>query len=503
MRRACLVGLLTTLFACHEPAALPPDSDDDSDEAEDKSSASKDDAGSGKRGKADAAARDGRASDDVDSDENGSKGGGAGDDEPDAPRADATGLPCDVKEVLETHCVSCHAAETPQFGAPMSLASAADFHEQAPKAKTAMHVAAIDRIERTGKGAMPPSGQPPMPDEAKKTLLAWLEAEAPASDARCEAPDDVGDDEDPSDNAEASDCEISIELRAHDGDGKKFPVPLEDDSYECFYFKVDSQIDAETLTTSLSPLLDDTRVLHHSLLFAANNEDEAPSGTHAPCNGVHPGAQLLTAWLPGTPALVMPDDVGMETPSGSSAQFILENHYNNTARHRGASDNSGIKVCATKKPKSQRAAIHWLGSELITLPPNSQGSAQGTCTPSDDEPVHILGVIPHMHQLGRNVTMTINRADGSKDVLHEGSFEFENQTYYPKDVVLQPGDTVTTKCDYMNDTTGVVTLGEKTTQEMCYMFTLAYPVGSMNTGGDYLNPFNGQPIIQGPNRCMR
>lgn len=499
MRRACLVGLLTTLLACQEPQAIPRDTAEDGDEALDKTSASKDDAGTGKRGKADAAVKEDREPDAVDSDSD-----DQADDEPEAPSADAKGLPCDVKEVLDAHCVSCHAADTLQFGAPMSLASAADFHKQAPRAETVTYAAAIDRIERTGKGAMPPSGQPPMPEKAKKTLLDWLEAEAPESDARC-APSDAGDDEDEGqrEDVEASDCDVSIELRAHDGDGKKFPVPLEDDSYECFYIKVDSEIDADTLITSLSPLLDDTRVLHHSLLFAADNEDEAPSGTHAPCNGVHPGAQLLTAWLPGTPALVLPDNVGMEIPSGSSAQFILENHYNNTARHQGASDNSGIKVCATKKPKSQRAAIHWLGSELITLPPNSQGSAQGTCTPSDDEPIHILGVIPHMHQLGRNVKMTINRADGSKDVLHEGTFEFENQTYYPKEVVLKPGDTVTTKCDYMNDTTGIVTLGEKTTQEMCYIFTLAYPVGSMNTGGDYLNPFNGQPIIQGPNRCMR
>jgi hypothetical protein len=35
------------------------------------------------------------------------------------------------------------------------------------------------------------------------------------------------------------------------------------------------------------------------------------------------------------------------------------------------------------------------------------------------------------------------------------------------------------------------------------MFTLAYPVGSMATGGDYLNPLTGQPVVQGPNRCMR
>jgi hypothetical protein len=108
-----------------------------------------------------------------------------------------------------------------------------------------------------------------------------------------------------------------------------------------------------------------------------------------------------------------------------------------------------------------------------------------------------------MHKLGRRATMTILRADGSTEMMHDASFEFENQAFYSKSLVLKPGDRVTTRCDYMNTTSSVVTLGEKTSNEMCYMFTLAYPVGSMNTGGDYLNPLTGQPFVQGPNRCMK
>jgi hypothetical protein len=429
------------------------------------------------------------------------QGGGA-----DAPGS--TGdkkLPCDVQAIVDQYCASCHAAE-PQFGAPMPLTRYDDFHSDAPRAKTPNHVAAADRIQRTGPGAMPPSPQPPLPDDAKATLLAWLDAGAPAGEdkSQCAPPSsatpDAGTEPGESDEASADDCEVGFELRAYNGTGEKFPIPPEDDHYECFYFK--AEVDAETLATSMTPLLDDTRVLHHWLLFAADNEDEAPSGTHARCDGIHPGAYLMAAWLPGTPALVMPKDVGMEMPSGPKAQFILENHYNNTARYQGASDNSGVRVCATNKPKSQHAAIHWLGSETITLAPNSVGSTEATCTPSSKEPINIMGVIPHMHKLGRHVTMTVMRKDGSTESLHDATFEFENQTYYPKSLVLQPGDRVRTKCEYMNDTRSVVTLGESTTSEMCYMFTLAYPVGSMNTGGNYRNPFTGAPFVQGPNRCM-
>jgi hypothetical protein len=503
MRRAFLILSLFALYACQDvapPASGSSDDSDDVDEQRETSSGSPaKDAGSSGKGapkpnSSDAGKDGGKGSD---TGKDGGKGG-----------ASSGELPCDVKKVLDQYCGSCHAADEPQFGAPMSLASLADFQATAPTSKTVAYAAAIDRIKRTGKGAMPPSPQPPLPADAKALLLAWLEAKAPAGTKACSSDGpgktptvDGGKPTTPPDEPTETDCDVSFELRAHEGEGKKFPIPMEDDHYECFYFK--AKVDPGTLATSLAPLLDDTRVLHHWLLFAASNENEAPSGTHRRCNGIHPGAYLMAAWLPGTPTLTLPDDVGMEMPSGTTAQFILENHYNNTARHQNASDNSGVKVCATKKPKAQHAAIHWLGSELITLLPGSTGSATGTCTPASKEPIHILGIIPHMHRLGKHVNMTILRANGSSEVMHNAPFEFENQAIYTKKLVLNPGDRVRTTCDYMNDTNAVVTLGEKTTQEMCYMFTLAYPVGSMNTGGDYRNPLTDQPIIQGPNRCMR
>ncbi len=408
-------------------------------------------------------------------------------------------LPCEIQTILAERCWTCH-DQAVQGGAPMSLTNFAELHAQSPRAGQPYYQAVADRIQRSSGGMMPPAAQPRLSGQQKKALLDWVDAGAPAGEACEPALKDAGA---PPPAAE-TDCDVSFELRAYEGandDKRAFTVPQADDHYECFYFKADS--DADVLATRLTPLLDKTNVLHHWLLFAADNENEAPSGTHAPCSGIHPGAALAAAWLPGTPELVMPDDVGMELPSGPHAQFILENHYNNIPRYQGLTDDSGVKVCATKKPKSQHAAIHWLGSERISIPPGSAGSASATCTPKKDGPIHILGVVPHMHKLGRHVKMTILRANGSTETLHEGPFEFEAQGYFEKNVVLQPGDRVTTKCDYENDTFATVTLGEKTGNEMCYMFTLAYPVGLMNTGGDYINPFTGQPFVQGPNRCMR
>lgn len=409
--------------------------------------------------------------------------------------APSTGLPCTVKAAVDTKCAGCH-ADVPQFGAPMSLTRWSDFQAVSARANKPTFQVAAERMTRSGEGMMPPSHAPQLASEERLALDAWFERGAPASDERCGTLD-AGVGSDAGGETANTDCELGFELRA--GAGAGFPVPMADDHYECFYFK--AEVDAKALVTSLSPLIDDSRVLHHWLLFGASQE-EAPSGTHRPCDGIHPNAYIMAAWAPGTPALELPPDVGMELPSGPKAQFILETHYNNIARIPGAVDKSGVKVCATAKPKSTLAGIHWLGSERIYLQPRAAGSASSTCTPSGTDPIHLLGVMPHMHTLGNRVKMTILRKNGTSETFHEGPFEFSNQAWYKKDAVLQPGDRIQSTCGYMNTTNATVTLGESTSNEMCYLFTLAYPVGRMNTGGDYRDPF-GQPYIKGPNRCMR
>ncbi|MFM2420989.1 MAG: hypothetical protein RL385_5712, partial [Pseudomonadota bacterium] len=100
---------------------------------------------------------------------------------------------------------------------------------------------------------------------------------------------------------------------------------------------------------------------------------------------------------------------------------------------------------------------------------------------------HIVGVWPHMHKLARRQKLVVQRAGGTSETIHDEAFDFNAQIFYPKDVVLHPGDKLETHCLYDNDTNGQVHFGENTQQEMCYSFIMAWPAGALANAPSFLD----------------
>ena len=99
----------------------------------------------------------------------GSRGAGTG--------ATASGLPCDVAQLLSTHCTSCHT--DPPIRGPMSLMSYEDLAAPAPSdtAKTVAQVA-LARMKDTLK-PMPPAPSSPVSAGEIAAFQAWLTAGVP------------------------------------------------------------------------------------------------------------------------------------------------------------------------------------------------------------------------------------------------------------------------------------------------------------------------------------
>ena len=104
----------------------------------------------------------------------------------------------------------------------------------------------------------------------------------------------------------------------------------------------------------------------------------------------------------------------------------------------------------------------------------------GTCKPvGQSKPINLLFMIPHLHQTGRHVKSVIKGADGKERILHDKPFDFAYQTTFETSEVLMPGETITTTCTFSEPKCA----GNATAQEMCYLFTYAYPKGALIDNG--------------------
>jgi hypothetical protein len=387
----------------------------------------------------------------------------------------AADVPCDVATIVSQHCTACHAS-TPKFNAPMSLMSAGDFSAMAPISSTeSVRTVASRRINADGGARMPPPGTvEALSDAERATLTAWLNGGAPSVEGGCAIGEGAaigGGAAELLPRPTATGTVLAPYEGWDDGDVECFPFVTYDagdrqspygvgtavDRYMGFGFK--PPWEGTRYVRAIRSRIDNEQVLHHWILF---DEPSATDGDVVEIVGAHPAGQMLHGWAPGGSDLYFTPDVGMRI-DGESV-LLLEVHYNSSDPN--AVDASGLELCVTETVPENEAVISWLGTDLIAGP-----SARGTCRPNSDEPIHIIAATPHMHLKGKAMQVTVARADGRIDVVHDEPFAFENQRGYQEDIIINPGDSITTTCSY----SAPASFGQGTNDEMCYWFALAYP----------------------------
>ncbi|HEY6558606.1 MAG TPA: hypothetical protein VI072_15090 [Polyangiaceae bacterium] len=418
----------------------------------------------------------------------------------------ATGLPCDVQTILQQKCQQCHGNPT-NFAAPMPLVTHADLTANGRVTTTqTVHQLVAQRVADDAR-PMPPAPHARLSAAEIAVLQNWSNSGAPAGGTTCGGGGTGGSGG--GGVIAPADCRNTYELRAHGqqiaGDTSPYPVPVGGEmgnKYMCFYFAPPYAAGSQAFY--FDSLFDktNTKYLHHWLLYGIDNK-RAPDNTFAPCSAAEPGAYLLAGWAPGAQPNVMKPDVGLGMPSGPNAQLILEVHYYNP-NNELAFDSTGVKFCtAPGNTRPHTAGVHFTGSEGICIEPNSTRTISGECVPRGDMgDVHINSVWPHMHQMGRRMKIDILRANGTVEVLHDAAFDFNSQISYDKgDVVLRPGDRMRTDCTYQNTSTRRIPFGEKTQDEMCFGFIVAWPAGALA-----IHPLDPRIIIGGglqpARRCL-
>jgi hypothetical protein len=352
---------------------------------------------------------------------------------------------------VEDYCANCH-GETPDFGAPYSLLDYDELIAGTPGERK------VDKMaQRLLDRTMPPPSSPQPDHVALDTLVEW---------ATCgQQHPDHSDGLDASHPVWQAPEEPPANADAFDVTADEWEVsPTTIDSYRCF--TVDAPIEEPRLVQRIDPVVDDSRVLHHTIL-ALDKGGDGRSGEFS-CGGFPPGDSYLYAWGPGQLPIQF-EDGGMLIEPGD--RFVLQIHYNNGAGAQNVADSSGVRIHHTPTG-GKRYYMRETGVLFFALAPGRETSVTGECRV--DRETNIVASWPHMHEIGTEFESVIERDDGTEETLISlTGWSFEAQLIYDTPMTLYPGDTIKTTCTYYNDRDQITTAGTGTKDEMCFNFFFA------------------------------
>jgi hypothetical protein len=217
------------------------------------------------------------------------------------------------------------------------------------------------------------------------------------------------------------------------------------DLYRCFV--IPTRLTRDVYVSAVEYRPGNPRVVHHLMAFieiaglgrARDQEDTEPGYSSYSGAGVEIFGDL-GGWAPGNEPSHLPDGIGRSLPKG--ADVILQVHYHPDGKPE--SDRTRIGLYFSKKPVKQ--TLQWKGvmnqNFQLEAGQNDTKVKASWMVPVD---VEVLAVAPHMHQLGRQMTMTARFPDGRKlnliqitdwDPGWQVTYEFDQPIALPRGTVV-------------------------------------------------------------------
>ena len=376
----------------------------------------------------------------------------------------------DIAPIIYANCVTCHRAGE---AAPFPLTS---FDDVAKRARM------IARV--TGSRYMPPwkpvagEGHPALAGERRLTArqIELLDQWAQTGAAR------GADDDLPAPPVFASGWRLGEPDLV-----LTMPEPITipaagRDIYRAFVIPIPLPEDAWVAAVEFRPGA--ATVVHHAIFYldasgAARRKDAAdPLPGYLSFGGpgfVPTGA--LGGWAPGSAPEKLPPGVGRFLAKGSD--LVMQVHYHPDGVER--IDQSSVAIYFQKPPVARRVASIVLVNRDIDIPPGDENYLREArfTLPADTT---LIGLMPHMHLLGRDMRVWAELPDGSaKPLLRIDDWDFRWQDQYrlASPLTLPAGTTLRLLARYDNskgnpdnpsDPPQRVRRGEQTTDEMCLCF---------------------------------
>ena len=158
-------------------------------------------------------------------------------------------------------------------------------------------------------------------------------------------------------------------------------------------------------------------VVHHTIMFLDANgaarkldgQDGQPGYRSYGGAGVKPTGGL-GAWVPGTIPRHLPDGMAKYVKAGSD--LVLQVHYHPSGKPE--TDQSSIGIYFAKQPTKQIVTGIAVTQPLLRLPAGkAHCDVRTRCEPLPVD-VNVLGISPHMHDLGREFKVTARLPGGER-----------------------------------------------------------------------------------------
>lgn len=373
-----------------------------------------------------------------------------------------------VAPILAANCVECHRAGAI---APFSLET---FALAAKRARTVAEV--------TESRYMPPwHATPGFGHFADERRLSEREIDLLARWARAGAPEG-----DPAEAPPAPAFPSSWPLGEPDlvfQMPQDFEVPASGpDIYRAFV--LDKKIPDDSYVVAIDFRPGEPTVVHHALVYLDGNgvarrlEKQAGGNGYPAFGGPHfVPAGSLSGWAPGAQPAFLPDGYGRAVKKDQDV--VVQMHYHPSGK--AERDRSSLAVYLAKKPIQKVVAWLPLWNENIRiLPDESRYLRHAAVTLPCD--ITVIGVVPHMHLIGREMKVEATGPAGEKIPLvwvQDWDFRWQGQYTYAEPLRLPAGTRITLEARYDNSKDNPqnpsvppreVEFGEQTTDEMCLCF---------------------------------
>jgi len=384
----------------------------------------------------------------------------------------------DVAPILDSRCRTCHRSGQV---APFELTSYSE---------AVTHAAMI--VEVTGRRIMPPwmptpDAQPPLVGERWlseaeiETLSQWLEEGCPEGKVEKARPEPQF-----TDGWQLGEPDMVVRMP------ESFSVPAEGpDILQNFVVPLDLAEDKMVAAIEFHP--GNRRVVHHAVLFL----DDSGQARRLDAESDEPGYEnfggpgfipigSLGGWSVGNTPRRLPNDMGRYLKRGSD--LVVQVHYHPSGKPE--IDQSEIGLYFVDRPTEELLAEPsklvgsiWMANYEMDIPPGEAEYRRTTqyTLPRD---VQLVGLIPHMHLLGKSMRVTATYPDGRQQTLIEvlqWDFNWQDEYYYREPISLPAGTQLHVEAVFDNSADNPsnpnspperVTYGEETTDEMLFCFFL-------------------------------